>query len=79
MAAVPKELKFLLFGRSPKFHATVAIVLELIGLICLIIGIISGFTDKALGMWSTEWFLVVIALWIRALWSWLTAYVAAKE
>jgi hypothetical protein len=79
MAAVPKNLRFLLFGRGPKFHATVAIVLEFIGLICLILGIISGFTDDTVGMWSTEWFLVTIALWIWALWSWLTAYVAAKE
>jgi hypothetical protein len=79
MAAVPKKLKFLLFGRGPKFHATVAIVLEFIGLICLILGIISGFTNKEVGMWSTEWLLVTIALWVWALWSWLTAYVAAKE
>jgi hypothetical protein len=79
MAAVPKKFKFLLFGMGPKFHATVAIILEFLGLICLILGIISGFTDETVGMWSTEWFLVTIALWIWALWSWLTAYLAAKE
>ncbi len=79
MAAVPKELKFLLFGRGPKFHATVALVLEIIGLICLILGLVSGFTDDTVGMWSTEWFLVTIALWIWAIWSWLCAYTAAKE
>jgi Mn2+/Fe2+ NRAMP family transporter len=79
MAAVPKKLKFLLFGRGPKFHAMVAIVLEFLGLACLIVGIISAVTEKDVGMWSTEWFLITIALWIWALWSWLTAYVAAKE
>ncbi len=79
MAAVPKELRFLLFGRGPKFHSTAALILEALGLVCLILGIISGFADKAVGLWSTEWFLITIALWIWALWSWLTAYVAAKE
>ncbi len=79
MAAVPKKLKFLLFGRGPKFHALAAMVLEALGLACLIMGIISGAMDRALGLWSTEWFLVAIALWIWALWSWLTAYAGAKE
>lgn len=79
MAAVPKNLKFLLFGMGPKFHATLAFVLEILGFIFLILGIISGFTDDTVGMWSTEWFLVTIALWIWALWSWLCAYFAAKE
>jgi hypothetical protein len=79
MAAVPKKLKFLLFGMGPEFHGKVAMVLEFLGLACLIVGIISGFINKELGMWSTEWFLVTIALWIWALWSWLCAYTAAKD
>jgi len=79
MAAVPKELKFLLFGRGPKFHATVAMVLEFLGLACLILGIIGGVMDKELGLWPTYWFFLAIALWIWALWSWLTAYAGAKE
>jgi hypothetical protein len=79
MAAVPKELKFLLFGRGPKFHGRVSMVLEALGLACLIVGIISGFMDKALGLGATNWFLITIALWIWALWSWLCAYTAAKE
>jgi hypothetical protein len=79
MAAVPKKLKFLLFGRGPKFHAQVAMVLEALGLACLILGIISSAMDQALGLWSTEWLLITIALWIWALWSWLTAYTGAKE
>ena len=79
MAAVPKELKFLVFGKGPKFHAVAAIVLEVLGLACLILGIISGFTDEAVGLWSTEWFLITIALWVWAFWSWFTAYFGAKE
>ena len=79
MAAVPKELKFLLFGRGPRFHARAALVLEVLGLVCLILGIISGFMDEAVGLWSTEWFLITIALWILGLWSWFCAYTAAKE
>ena len=79
MAAVPKELKFLLFGKGPKFHARAAIFLEVLGLACLIMGIISGVMDRALGLWAIYWFLIAIALFIWGLWSWLTAYVAAKE
>ena len=80
MAAVPKKLRFLLFGMGAKFHATVAIVLEFVGLGCLIVGIVGSVTDQGLGMWwPTDWFFVAIALWIWALWSWLTAYVAAKD
>jgi hypothetical protein len=79
MAAVPKKLKFLLFGRGAGFHARVAMVLEVLGLACLIVGIISGAMDRLLGLWSTEWFLITIALWILGLWSWLCAYTAAKE
>jgi len=80
MAAVPKKLRFLLFGMGPKFHAIVAMVLEFLGLGCLIVGIVGSVIDKGLGMWwPTDWFFVAIALWIWALWSWLTAYVAAKD
>jgi len=79
MAAVPNNLKFLLFGMGPRFHGTVAFVLEILGLFCLIMGIISGFMNNEPGLWSTEWLLIAIALWIWALWSWLCAYAAAKE
>jgi len=79
MAAVPKELQFLLFGRGPNFHARVAMILEVLGLACLIVGIIGSAINSALGLGSTHWILIAIALWIWALWSWLTAYFAAKE
>ena len=80
MAAVPKGLKFLLFGRGPTFHAKAALIMEVLGLACLIMGIIGSVLDKGLGLWwPTDWFLITIALWIWALWSWLTAYTGAKE
>jgi hypothetical protein len=79
MAAVPKKLRFLLFGMGPRWHATAALVLEILGLACLIVGIVSGFRDRPVGLWSTEWFLITIALWIWAIWSWLCAYTAAKD
>jgi hypothetical protein len=79
MAAVPKKLKFLLFGMGPKFHAQAALILEALGLICFIMGIISGAMARELGLMPSYWFLMAIALWIWGLWSWLTAYVGAKE
>ena len=45
----------------------------------LVLGIISGFRNNAVGLWSTEWFLIAIALFILGLWVWLVAYAAAKE
>jgi len=79
MAEIPKELRFLLFGRGPKFHAMAALILEALGLICLIMGIIAGAMSKELGLAPSYWLLMAIAIWIWALWSWLTAYVGAKE
>jgi hypothetical protein len=79
MVAVPKKLKFLIFGMGPKFHGIVALVLEFLGLACLIPGIISAVTNEDVGMWSTEWFLITIALWIYGFWLWVCAYVAAKD
>ena len=80
MAEVPKELKFLLFGRGAKWHARAAMVLDFLGLACLIVGIIGSVIDEGLGLWwPTDWIFLAIALWILGLWSWLTAYFAAKE
>jgi Mn2+/Fe2+ NRAMP family transporter len=79
MAAVPKKLRFVLFGLGPKVNAIMAIVCEFLGLACLVPGLISAVSNKDVGMWSTEWFLITIALWIYGLWWWLTAYVAAKD
>lgn len=79
MAAVPENLKCLLFGKGPKCCAIAAMVLEVLGLASLVLGIISGFRNNAVGLWSTEWFLIAIVLFIWGLWAWLCAYAAAKE
>ena len=79
MAEVQKGLKLLLFGRGPKFHARVSLVLEFLGLASLVLGIISGATDDVMGMGATNWILIAIALWLWGLASWFTAYHAAKE
>ncbi len=79
MAAVPNGLKCLLFCMGPKCLAVVAWVLEILGLASLVLGIVSAFQNDAVGLWSTEWFLIAIALFILGLWAWLVAYAAAKE
>ncbi|MBA7620540.1 hypothetical protein ES703_27891 [subsurface metagenome] len=79
MAAVPNGLKCLLFGKGAKFHAVAAMVIECLAFASLVLGIVSGFRNNAVGLWSTEWFLIAIALFIWGLWSWIAAYAAAKE
>jgi hypothetical protein len=79
MAAVPKHLKPLLFGMSPKINAMFATVLEFLGLACLVMGIISDVQQKMMWMDPYGWFYTAIALWIWAIWLWFCAYTAAKE
>ncbi|MCK4368981.1 MAG: hypothetical protein KAV68_04870 [Dehalococcoidales bacterium] len=79
MAEVPKDMKFLLFGKGAKWHAVSAFILDWLGLACLIMGIISGAMDRALGLEPTYWFLAAIAFIVFGLWAWLTAYFTAKE
>jgi len=80
MAGIPKKLKVLLFPPiSVRAMAMCAFVLEVLGIVCFIMAIISGAMDKELGLYPTYWFFMAIALWIYGLWWWLTAYFAAKE
>jgi len=79
MAEIPKDMRFMIFGMGARWHARSMMVLNWLGLACLIVGIISGAMGKALGLWSTDWILIAIALWLWGLASWLTAYHAAKE
>ena len=66
MAEIPKDVKFLLFGKGTKWHARTAMVLDLLGLVCLIIGIIGDAINRTLGLETTHWFLMAIALWVWA-------------
>ena len=78
--AVPKNLKLMLFGKGAKANAIAAFVLEILALAALVLGIISGVKYEAVfELWSTEYFLIALALFIWGLWAWLVAYFAAKE
>ena len=79
MAEIPKDLKFLLFGRGPKWHAQCAFGLECIGVAALIIGIVGDAINKTPGLEPSNWILLAIALWVWSLFAWLCAYTAAKE
>ena len=79
MAEIPQNLKFLLFGKGPRWHAKVALGLDSAGIVTLILGIISAATNNALGLGSGNWFLLTIALFLWGLHAWFCAYFGAKE
>jgi len=76
---IPKDLKRLLFGRGARWHAWVAIIWDTLGLVSIILGIISGAMDTAVGLEASIWFLMAIAFIVFGLSAWLCAYTAAKE
>jgi len=86
MAGIPKKVKAVIFPPvSTRVMAMVAFVLEILGLVCLVIGIISDvrmvsdYTSGPIWMEPGAWFFTAMALFIYGLWWWLTAYFAAKE
>jgi predicted permease len=79
MAEISNEMKFWLFGIGAKWAARLAMVTAWLGLPCLIVGIIASAINKTIGLGAINWILIVIAIWIFALFCWLSAYVAAKE
>ena len=79
MAEVPKDLRFLLFGRGAKWHAKVSMVLTFIALASLIVGIIGDVTNTVPGLEPSNWFLITIAFLLVSMYAWICAYAAAKE
>ena len=79
MAEIPKDMRFMIFGKGAKWHARSMMVLNWLGLACLIVGIIADAINMTLGLETTHWFIMTIAFWVWGLASWLTAYFAAKE
>ena len=79
MAEIPKDMKFLLFGKGAKWHARSAMVLDWLGMVCLIVGIVGDAINRVLGLEPLSWLVIAVALWILGLWAWLCAYTAAKE
>ncbi|GAI55610.1 unnamed protein product [marine sediment metagenome] len=79
MAEIPKDLKPLLFGKGPRWHARSMRVLNWLGLACLIVGIVGDATNTVPGLEPTNWLIMAAALWLWGLGAWLAAYFAAKE
>ena len=79
MAQIPENLRFLLFGRGPRWHARVSLVLDFLGLGCLVVGIVGDAANRVPGLEPGNWFLMAIGLWVWGLWSWIAAYAGAKE
>ena len=79
MADIPKDMRFLLFGKGARWHAKSAFVLDWLGMACLIVAIVADAINKTLGLETIHWFILAPALWICGLWAWLCAYFAAKE
>ena len=74
------KFKCVFCGMKSKFLATCAIILEVLALAALVLGIISGVRYEAIfELFSTEYFLIAIALFVWGLWVWLAGYFAAKE
>jgi len=79
MADIPKEMRFMIFGKGAKWHARSMMVLNWLGLVCLIVGIVADAINMTLGLETTHWFIMTIAFWLWGLASWIAAYFAAKE
>ena len=79
MADVPKDMKFLLFGKGAKYHARTAMVLDFLGMFCFVVGIVGDAINRTLGLEPTSWFLMAVGLFVWGFWAWVCAYLAAKE
>jgi len=79
MAEIPKEVKRLLFGKGVMWHARIAMTLDLLGLGCLIVGVVGDVINRVPGLEPTNWLLVAIGFWIWGFWAWYASYSAAKE
>ena len=79
MAEIPQELKRRLFGAGAKSQHNWASWAGTAGAVCLLLGIIGDAVNKTLGLESSNWLLLGIALWIFSTWDWFAAYFVAKE
>jgi len=79
MQEIPKDLKRLLFGMGPRWHASVSLIMNWLGFGCLIVGIVGAAMDSTPGLKPTTWFILTALLWLWALAAWICAYFGAKE
>ena len=79
MSEIPENVKALLFGFGPKLHAIMAIIANLLGILCLGFGIVSTAMKTSLGLDGSSWLLLTIILFLWNLTFWFSAYFGAKE
>jgi hypothetical protein len=79
MSQIPKELKPILFGKGAKWHAKISMLLDCLGMVSLVLGILSAALNRTLFLGTTNWLLLTIVLFVWGLWAWLCAYFAVKE
>ena len=79
MAEIPKDLKRLLFMGGARYYARMMMVMGALTWACLIVGIVGDATNRTLGLEPTNWFIFAGISLLGAIWSWITAYFAAKE
>ena len=79
MTEIPKDLKRLLFMGGARYYARMVMVMGPLTWACLIVGIVGDATNRTLGLESTNWFILAGISLLGAIWSWITAYFAAKE
>lgn len=79
MTEVPENAKYLLFGYGPRLHALMALIANLLGIVCLVLGIVSKLMKAPLGLDGTAWLLLTIILFLWHLSFWFSAYFGAKE
>jgi hypothetical protein len=79
MKEIPENVKSLLFGFGPSLHAIMAIIANLLGIVCLVLGVASTVMKTALGLDGSSWLLLTIILFLWNLSFWFSAYFGAKE
>jgi hypothetical protein len=78
MAEIPADLKFWLFGKGPRWHVRVSLTLDVVGLVCLVVGVLGAALGRPLGLGATNWILIAIALWLWGFWAWFAAFFSAR-
>ena len=79
MAEIPKDMRFLLFGRGARWFARMSLVMSWLGVACFIVGLVGDAINRVPGLEPTNWLIMAVVFVLWAVWSWLTAYFAAKE
>ncbi len=79
MAEISEELKKKLFEGGPEKVLRWATQGWWAGVVVILLGIVGDATNRTLGLESTNWILLGIAMWVLSIGNWLVAYFGAKE